>query len=111
MLEIVHFTAQLRTTVREESTGTAKAIASLPPGGGRADGHARVKDELWGGGRAPSVRPPCCMGAPPHAAGRPAAGLLPARRQTCQPPEEQEPADDYHPDRNVSSFHHRTASP
>jgi hypothetical protein len=46
MIDIVQFTAQLRTTLREESTGTAKAIASLTPEGGPADGYDLVKDEL-----------------------------------------------------------------
>jgi hypothetical protein len=46
MSDLIQFTAQLRTTLREESTGAAKAIASLTPDGGPADGYDLVKDEL-----------------------------------------------------------------
>jgi hypothetical protein len=46
MIELLQFTAQSRTTLPEESTRTAKAIASLTPEGGPADGYDLVKDEL-----------------------------------------------------------------
>jgi hypothetical protein len=46
MVEAIRFTAQSRTTLGEESTKTAKAIASLTPDGGPADGYDLVKDEL-----------------------------------------------------------------
>jgi hypothetical protein len=46
MVEIIQFSAQSRTTLREESTGAAKAIASLAPDGGPAAGYDLVKDDL-----------------------------------------------------------------
>jgi hypothetical protein len=46
MVDAMRYAAQSRTTLREESTKTAQAIASLTPDGGPADGYDLVKDEL-----------------------------------------------------------------
>jgi hypothetical protein len=45
MVEVIQFAAQSRTTLGEESTKTAEAIASLTPGGGPADGYDLVRHE------------------------------------------------------------------